>query len=146
MKKLLPLMAVSIFVLSGLGAVALPSEKQDAKSAYQADIEMSFRHGFQIGVMVNIQCSAETPDVIEANVHFDINAPLMLYKGECDAMPDPIPIPSGGEATAKTGLIFGFGPALITAMGTFYLAETPDVYEANVEINGMVIGPFVYIR
>ena len=56
--------------------------------------------------------------------------------------PQPLPIPPSEKAEAKTGLIFGFGPAEITFSADFQM-ENGEIFHVLKEATGFVFGPFI---
>jgi len=136
MKKLLPLLVVSILVLGGLGAVATTD---DEKTATLGELEAEAKGGF--GVTVTITNNGNMPHEQAGNVTIKIRcAPIMLLGGY-SCLPIPLPIPAGGgSVNVSTGLVIGLG------IGTVYITLDLDgdgVGDAEGSKNGVVLGPFV---
>jgi hypothetical protein len=94
----------------------------------EATVEIrSISKGFGISVLIANPSMVDATDV-QGTIR--INAPLMLYGMNT---PFTLDLPAGSEQHIQSGLIFGLGPATITA--------TADT--AKKIINGFVLGPLI---
>jgi len=81
--------------------------------------------------------------ITEVSCGFSIRKALMILGRYKQVAPNPPgPIPPTVEAVAKTGLIFGFGPAEITFETRFQIEDSE--FEVEKKATGLIIGPFVF--
>jgi hypothetical protein len=134
MKKLIPLLVVSIFVLSGLGAVAVPDEESIA-SMGNGHIEGEFKGG--LGVGFTFTNNGSIPYEEQVNITIKIQR-LINLKGKYYNFSMPT-IPANETVSLRTPIIFGLGPVCVK-----YMIERPHGESKGTSI-GLILGPFVLI-
>ena len=132
-KKILPLLIISILVLSGLGAVAVSDEESIASSG---SVWVEFKGGFGVGFTFtnNGSIPYEEQGNITIKIHRLINLKGVYYNF---SMPT---IPANETVSVRTPLIFGLGPIWVK-----FMIEIEG--HGSVEGNsiGLILGPFVLI-
>ncbi len=140
MKKILPLLVVSILTLSGLGAVATTSEKKTTSQTLQPELLVDFTGGFSVTVfIVNI---GREPYKTETNIMIFINAPIMLV-GQVSILSVPLPILPSYLVYVDSGLVLGFGKCTVTVSIDL---DKDGTINAEGSADGFMLGPFILIR
>ena len=131
MKKLLPLLLVSVLVFSGLQAVATADD----------EVEAVVKGGF--GVTVTITNNGETP--IEESGEVTILFLRMVSRFErFPRLSIPTPIPAdGGIVSVKTKYLFPFGAFGIGPMLVQIDIDGDGENDAQAKKIAVVLGPFV---
>jgi len=122
MKKILPLLVVSILILSGLGAVAIPSYKIiENKTSNMQDFELEIViEGGLFGYLINVINKGTEP--VSGNLSIEISTTAMItligrnlskeYElGKID--------PGSAKAELKLRYFLGFGDATMSISGVF---------------------------
>ena len=132
MKKILPLLVVSILVLSGLGAVAVSDEESIASSSA---VMGEFKGG--LGVGFTFTNNGSIPFEEQGNITIQIYR-LINLKGANYNFPMPT-IPANETVSVRTPIIFGLGPVCVKYM---IERETGETKGTSI---GLILGPFVLI-
>ena len=121
MNKILPILVLSIFVLDGLGAVAIPNNKKiENKPLNMQDfeLEISIQGGF-FGYIINVINKGTEPVSGNLTIEITTNAMVMLL-GQTLSKELTIAIdPGSAEGEFKLTPILGFGDATISISGVF---------------------------
>ena len=140
MKKLLPLLVVGIFVLSGLGAVAVQDKKQIVNkplTTLDHEIEVLIEGGLfgkQIATKLltpgyNVKVVNTGEETVNGSLNLTIttDAWFMLKGGFLELENESFSLLRGTDKELVMGPVFGFGPA-----------------EMNVSLNGIITYPRVH--
>ena len=140
MKKIFPLLVVSIFVLSGFGVVATTD---DSIPSSLGDMQAEAKGGW--GVTVTITNNGNEPYQEQGNVKIFIQYRLRhvyLYGNPVQTHPTLIPIPAGGGSVSLSSeLVIGFG------ISGRVVVEIDIDGDGNIDAEGVkraiIFGPFV---
>ena len=139
MKKLLPLLVVSIFVFGGLGAIATPVEKPTETQPLNIQpplITIEVKGGF-LGYKINITVPYPLYNsTLELTI--TTKAIFMILGEELGWLKDY----PDYRNIKKMGPVFGFGPARINLKSILRL-ENGNEYSDSMNANGLILGPFV---
>jgi len=144
MKKIFPLLVISILVLSGLGAVAVSDDKhiEDKPMSTEGfELEIGVK-GELPGYSIVVRNVGTVPVTGELNMMISTDGFGMIVGKEIGmnkAFDDPIPIEE--FAKLKTGLVFGLSPVTIKVSGVFKTG--PADYPFETTGNGFVFLFFV---
>ena len=118
MKKILPLLVVSILVLGGLGAVAIPEEQATPEPLLQPEIKIGIK-GEWLGYLVTVTNIGN--ETINGSINMSITTDAWFMILGSSYSPPEWQIDLNPDET--TGLILrpiiGFGPATINVQGIF---------------------------
>jgi hypothetical protein len=118
MKKIFPLIVASIFVLSGLGAVAIPEEQTTPEPLLQPVLEIGTINGgfFKLTVPVENNGFADATDV-QYNMHFE-GGLIIFPPGDSGKLGTIVP----GGSTTVTFKPIGIGLGILAPISkiTFY--------------------------
>ncbi len=142
MKNILPLLVVSILVLSGLGAVAIPNEEQiENKPLITEDwaLEIKVKGGL-LGYQVTVENVGN--ETVNGNLTINIttDAWIMLLGRnlEFPLCPSHLDLSPGEKEPYNPGPVIGFGPATITIDGEFTFEEPADSYPFETNGSGFI--------
>lgn len=140
MRKILPILVLSILVLSGLGVVATT---EDENPSTLGSLEAEVRGGY--GVTVTITNNGDEPYQEQGDVTIFILSHRYFTNNGVSTFPTPIPIPAGGgSVSVSTGLVVAFG--IISRV----LVKIDIDGDGNVDAEGskfaVVLGPLVLMR
>ena len=142
MKNILTLLVVSILLLSGLRAVAIPNEEQiENKHLIIEDwaLEIIVKGGL-LGYQVTVENVGY--ETVKGNLTMNIttNAWMMLRGRnlEFPLCPLHLDLSPGEKETYNPGPVIGFGPSTITIDGKFTYEETSNQYPFVANGNGFV--------
>lgn len=141
MRKILPLLVVSILVLSGLGAVATTSEKENTQlTTLPPDLSFTIRGG--LGITIGCFNAGNHAFTGTINVSITVRGKIiMLLSDSLKLVFDEIEIPSKTGGTLARILIIGFGWVSIVIK-----IETPLTGPSQGQTDGIILGPFVLVR
>ena len=139
MKKLLPVLVVSILVLGGFGAVAVQDEEYiENKPLITQDwlLEIEFKGGF--GYTVTIENIGNESVTGEIFIEITTDAWIMLLGSEHFGFSiDSVEYIPEESQIYKFGPARGFGPAIINLSGVF-IHEIGEEYLFKAEVEGFV--------
>ena len=141
MKKILPLLLVSIFVLSGLGAVAVPEEKQIENkplSTQDWELEIKVNGGF-LGYTVIV--TNEGNETVNGNITINITTDAwFMYLGESFEIftSSNYEFPPGFDTNFHIKPVIGFGLAKINVEVGFIDSQN-NTYNATAEAKGFIL-------
>lgn len=142
MKKILPILVVSIFVLSGIGAVATPNEKQiENKPLNTKELELEIKvKGGILGYQLTIEnVGNETVNgSLTMNITTDAWFILRGRNLEFPLCPYHLDLSPSEKDSFNPGPVIGFGPATITIEGELAFEESPNSYEFETIGSGFV--------
>jgi len=135
MRKLLPLLVVSILVFGGLGTVAIPIEKlTEAKplKAEDSPVEIVIAGGL-LGYKVKVtNVGNETLENVSLNMTITTNATFMIFGEELDSSRDFGNIEPDASKIFWMRPALGFGPAAINVSCSLGYGDGPiDEYSGN---------------
>jgi hypothetical protein len=136
MKRILPLLVVSIFILSGFGTVATPEEEIESLNVEEDwELVIDIKGGL---FGYNVRIVNEGNETVNGSLTMNIttDATFMILGGFTEIEIPPEDIEPGEEITVKSGSVIGFGPIITNIAGVF---ETPDVYPFETEANGFLL-------
>ena len=125
MKKLLPLFVVSILVLGGIGAVAIPCEKpieNQPLSSKQSLLEINVKGGF-LGYKVTVTNVGNVSINGTMNMTITTNARVILSGGTLSLPGWNFGLAVSNSASTKLKPIFGLGRTNVTVSGEVVLAN-----------------------
>jgi hypothetical protein len=138
MKKLLPLLVISILVLGGFGAVAIPNEKQIQDKQLRIDhesLEIKVK-GILFGYKVTVTNVGN--ESVSGNFSMNITTDaLIMLRGE--ELEQTVPFIGLGPNDSKEfwmGPVIGFGRALISALA---ILDNLIPIKYSKEANGFVL-------
>ena len=148
MKKIIPLLVVSILVLSGSGIIAIPNEEQiENKPLIKQDwqLEIEFKSGFYkcgFGYIVTIENIGNEPVAGDISIYITTDARIMLSGTDHFGFHiNPVEYIPGDPQVYPFQPVRGFGPATINLSGVF---RYRDIYGAyweypfEAEVKGFV--------
>ena len=141
MKKIIPFLIIGILILSGIGAVALPSEKQiENKPLIGQDFELEILvEGGTFGYKVTFTNMGPEPINVSITMNIVTDAWFMFLGGDMiSTCPEDgyLGLDPGGYETFDMKPLFGFGPATISISGTVFV--DPTEFDFEVETTGFV--------
>lgn len=141
MKKILPLLVVSILVLSGLGAVATTSEKENTQlTTLPPDLSFNIRGG--LGITIGCFNAGNHAFTGTINVSITVHGGnIILLSDSWKLVFDEIEIPSKTGGTLARLLMVGFGWTTIAIK-----IETPLTGPSQGQTDGFILGPFILIK
>lgn len=146
MKKLLPLLVVSILVLGGLGTVAIPIEKpteaQPLNIQYPS-IEIKVKGGL-LGYKVTVRNTGNENFSGKLSMTITTDAAFMIIGDVLSHDSFELDLEAGEYLKFKWGPVIGFGSARINIKLRLTL-ESGDEYTDSVNANGLILGPFVFL-
>ena len=140
MKKILPILVVSILVLSGLGAVAISNEKNTATSSttQMPEYLIEIKDGLRWGITAIITVThGEPPE--ELACEFTIEATVIILGRHNTVMFNPQPEP---PVEVRSRLLLGIGTA--GRIGATLLDGEEILAQATA--SGFVLGPFLLVK
>ena len=139
MKKLLSVLVVSILVLGGLGAIAIPIEKStEAKPMNTEEYRLLITvKGRLFGYLVNFSNTGNKSITGNISLYIATNAWIMFPGGLLSMLPEHFDIASGESVEFKMSPIIGFGPSTINITGNLK-AECCIPQDFNALTNGFV--------
>jgi hypothetical protein len=142
MKKILPFLVISIFVLSGLGAVALPNEKQiENKPVIAQDWALKIEvKGGLLGYQLIIENVGNETINGSLNMNIATDALIMLRGRNLKfpLCPSYLNLSPGDKESYNPGPVFGFGPSTITIDGEFAFEEPVDPFQFETNGRGFI--------
>ena len=135
MKKLIPLLVVSIFVLSGLGAVAVPEKEPLNKQDWALETEIKGVFKGYIVTLTNVG-----NELVTGNFSFNITTDAwIMFRGDKLSFIDYYFNRNPGEpAEFIMKPVIGFGPATIN-LEVEFIDEQNNTYNASAEVKGLVL-------
>ena len=118
MKRILPLLVISILVLSGLGAVAVPEEDTTPETLLQPELEIMIRGGL-LGYTIKVKNVGNEAIKGTLNMTITTNATIMILGDELPYNGFELDINTSTHYIFKWGPVIGFGPATINVEGVF---------------------------
>ena len=115
MKKILPILVISIFVLSGLGAVAIPDEKQNVSkplTMQEWEIDIKIEGGF-LGYTISVSPSDPPPPNGTCTVNISTDSWFMLLGKKLSLVEELIWNPGEVEEFYLRPVL-GLGPATMS--------------------------------
>ncbi|EMR75360.1 hypothetical protein MBGDF03_00849 [Thermoplasmatales archaeon SCGC AB-540-F20] len=136
MKRIIPIVVVSILVLGGLGAVALPEPEEDIEPLNTEDwkLVIDIKGGF-LGYTVTVENVGN--ETVTGNFSTKIITDMMvgMFGYEYDTFIDPIKFVPNEPIKYRVNPVIGFGPATIKVSGVF----SPGGWGFDAEANGFVL-------
>jgi hypothetical protein len=139
MKKLIPLLIVGMMVLIGLGAAAVPYDKEKIMPILQPEVHVKLKRGFSFGIVAIVNWTGTPPQTLECN--FTCSASIMILGSMTIRTISPKPEPPAKQV--HSGFILGLGPASSIMVSVKIPGTIPLDQDSA---TGFVLGPFVYVR
>jgi len=121
MKKILTLLVISILVLGGIGAVAIPSNKQMVNNninMQEFELEISIQGGL-FGYIINVNNLGTEPVIGNLSIDISTGAMVMLIGGNLSKEFAVSIDPGSAEGEFKVLPLIGFGDATMSMSGVF---------------------------
>lgn len=154
MKKIVPILLVIILVLSGLGVIAIPSEKQiENKPLIKQDwlLEIEFKGGFYkpgFGYIVTIENIGNESVTGAISIFITTDAWIMLWGSDHFGFHiDQVEYIPEDPQVYPFQPVRGFGPAIINLSGIFTYKDMYGVYweyPFEAEVKGFVFLFYVF--
>jgi hypothetical protein len=143
MKKILPLLVITIFVPSGLGAVAIPSEKRIENKPAIAQtwaLEITIKGGI-LGYQLIIENVGNEPVNGSLTMNITTDAWIMVRGGNLKfpLCPSHLDLSPGEKEIYNPGPVIGFGPATITIVGEFAFDKPADPFQFETNGKGFIV-------
>jgi hypothetical protein len=145
MKKLLPLLVISILVLVGFGTVAIPIEKPAEAQPLNIQylpIEINVRGGF-LGYLITVRNVGNETFSGKLSMTITTDATFMIIGEVLSHDSFELDLEPGEYLKFKWGPVIGFGPARIN-LKMILILESGDEYTDSVNANGLILGPIVF--
>jgi hypothetical protein len=142
MKKILAIAFLGFFILSGLGAVAIPNEEKiENKTRFTEDraLEIKVKGGI-LGYQVTVENVGN--GTVKGNLTMNIttNAWIILrgQNLQFPLCPLHLDLSTGEKEIYNPGPVIGFGPTTITIDGKFTFEETENPYQFKTNGTGFI--------